>query len=209
MTKAQEIQIKQSEVRERINELLGIATDDRTDEQATELRELTGKAQGLEVELRAALVLETPPTVDVDGNGRPTDPEVRERLELRGRATFGGFLAAALQGRLPAGAEHEYGAALGAQAGHVPMDLWEGRPDGCRDSPARRAGGDPGAGNGDRDHRGAGAAVRVRAVDRATVWAWTCPAWAAAGIQRADHHHGAPGGGEGEGRRTHRTRPAR
>ena len=126
MTKAQEIQIKQSELRERINELLGIATDDRTDEQATELRELTGKAQGLEVELRAALVLETPPTVDVDGNGRPTDPEVRERLELRGRATFGGFLAAALQGRLPAGAEHEFGAALGAQAGHVPMDLWEG-----------------------------------------------------------------------------------
>ena len=31
------------------------------------------------------------------------DPETRERLELRGRATFGGFLLAALQGRLPGG----------------------------------------------------------------------------------------------------------
>ena len=124
MTKVQEIEIKQSERRERINALLG--AEARTDAETVELRELTTAQQAGEVELRAAIVVETPPTVEVDGNGRPVDPEVRERLELRGRATFGGFLAAALQGRLPAGAEHEFGAALGAQAGHVPMDLWEG-----------------------------------------------------------------------------------
>ena len=121
MTKLQKIQIKQSEAREKINELLSVA--ERTDEQTAELHERTKTAQELEVEYRAALAVETP--VEVDGNGLPTDPETRERLELRGRARLGGFLAAALQGRLPAGAEHEFAAALGAQAGHVPMDLWE------------------------------------------------------------------------------------
>ena len=124
MTKVQEIEIKQSERRERINALLG--AEARTEAETVELRELTTAQQAGEVELRAAIIVEDPPNVEVDGNGRPVDPEVRERLELRGRATFGGFLAAALQGRLPAGAEHEFGAALGAQAGHVPMDLWEG-----------------------------------------------------------------------------------
>ena len=123
MTKAQEIQIKQSERRERINALLG--ADARTEAETVELRELTTAQQSGEVELRAALVLDSPPTVEVDGNGRPVDPEVRERLELRGRASFGGFLLAAMQGRVPAGAEHEYAAACGAQPGAVPMDLWE------------------------------------------------------------------------------------
>ena len=121
MTKLQELQIKQSEIRERINELLGMT--ERTDEQTTELRELTTKAQAIEPEIRAAIAVEAP--VEVDGNGQATDPEVRERLELRGRATVGGFLLAALQGRVPAGAEAEYAAAMNAPAGAVPMDLWE------------------------------------------------------------------------------------
>ena len=87
--------------------------------------------------------------MEVDGNGRPTDPEVRERLELRGRARLGGFLAAAMQGRLPAGAEHEFAAALGAQAGHVPMDLWEGdRPVETRQREGRAATPAPATGTG-------------------------------------------------------------
>ncbi len=121
MTKVQELQIKQSEIRERINELLGLA--ELTDEQTAELRELATKARGLEVEYRAALAIEAP--IEVDGNGQAVDPEIRERLELRGRASFGGFLLAALQGRIPAGVEAEYAAACGAQAGAVPIDLWE------------------------------------------------------------------------------------
>lgn len=61
--------------------------------------------------------------------GASVDPETRERIELRNRATFGGFLLAALQGRVASGVEAEYAAALGARDGQIPMDLWEsGRP---------------------------------------------------------------------------------
>ena len=70
MTKRQEIEIANSERRERINELLGMA--ERTDEQTTELRELAKAQQAGEVELRAALAVETP----ADRGGRrqrPTD----------------------------------------------------------------------------------------------------------------------------------------
>ncbi len=125
MTKLQEIQIKQSETRERINELLGV--EDRTEDQARELRELTSKAQTLETEYRAALVAES----DEDREAREAaeragvDPETRERLELRTRANLGGFLVAALQGRMPAGAEAEYAAAFDAPAGHIPIDIFE------------------------------------------------------------------------------------
>ena len=121
MTKAQELQVRQSEVRQKLNELLGVET--RTAEQQTELETLTAEAQKLEPELRAALAAEPDPEVRTTATD---DPETRERLELRSKATFGGFLAAALAGRIASGAEAEYGAAFGARPGDVPMDLWEG-----------------------------------------------------------------------------------
>ncbi|MCY4637546.1 MAG: phage major capsid protein [Acidobacteria bacterium] len=120
MTKAQTITIRLSECRQKINDLLGVET--RSDEQQADLEKLTGEVQKLEPELRAAIAAEPDPVVDVTDT---TDPEVRERLELRSKASLGGFLLAALQGRMPAGAEHEYAAAFDAKPGHVPMDLWE------------------------------------------------------------------------------------
>ena len=122
MTKVQELQIKQSEIRERLNELLAVET--RTAEQNTELATATTEIQALEPELRAAILAQPdPPAVHV--GGEHVDPETRERLDLRGRATLGAFLGAALSGRLPGGAEAEYGAACGADAGRVPLDLFE------------------------------------------------------------------------------------
>ncbi len=121
MTKVQTLQVKQSELRERINDLLGL--ENRTDEQTNELREKTADAQATEVELRAALVTEAP--LDPGVPGVAMDREARERLELRGKARLGGFLRAALEGRLPAGAEAEYAAAFGAADGEVPLDLFE------------------------------------------------------------------------------------
>ena len=58
MTKLQTLQIRQSETREKINSLLG--NEARTEEQTAELEKLTTEAQGLEVELRAAIVAEVP-----------------------------------------------------------------------------------------------------------------------------------------------------
>ena len=127
MTKLQEIQIRLSECRQRLNELLGIET--RTDEQNTELETLTNEVRTKEPELRAALAAESDAerlAREAAAAGGAVDAETRERLELRGRSTLGGYLSAALGGRLPNGAEAEYAAACGAKPGHIPFDLWEG-----------------------------------------------------------------------------------
>ena len=92
------MQIKQSEIREKINGLLNTAN--RTDEQDTELQSLTAEAQGLEPELRAALVVEEDAereAREAAAAGGAVDAETRERLDLRNRATLGGFLLSALQ----------------------------------------------------------------------------------------------------------------
>ena len=120
MTKAQTLTIKLSECRQRTNELLGI--DARTDEQQAEMERITGEIQAMEPELRAAIAAEPDPQTQTTDTG---DPEIRERLELRSKARLGGFLLAALQGRLPNGPEAEYAASCGAADGGVPLDLFE------------------------------------------------------------------------------------
>ena len=135
MTLLQELQIKQSEYREKINNLLAKA--DRTEAEDAELIEQTTAIQKLEPELRAALAVEDDAERLARQAGGAVDAETRERLELRGRSTVGAFLAAALAGRLPGGAESEYGAAFGAKPGHIPFDLWE--QDRPRPDPETRA----------------------------------------------------------------------
>ena len=122
MTKAQELQILQSESRERLSGLLAVAAGERTDEQRAEIGTLTAEIRTREPEIRAAIAAEPDPQTAPPAGA--TDPETRERLELRTRAHFGSFLAAALQGRLPAGAEAEYQAACGVMDG-IPLDLFE------------------------------------------------------------------------------------
>ena len=110
MTKIQKIQLRQSEVRQKLNELLGV--EDRTAEQATELSTLTGDAQRLEVEFRATLAAE-PPADDTTETGTETgDAETRERAEIRSRASLASYLDAAIRGRSVDGAEAELAAAL-------------------------------------------------------------------------------------------------
>ena len=126
MAKLQELQIKQSEIREKLNGLLDVET--RTAEQDAELVSLTAAAQKLEPELRGALVADASDAQTIEAiaaAGGAVDPETRERLELRSKATFGGFLRAALQGRIASGADAEYAAAFKAPPGEVPIDLWE------------------------------------------------------------------------------------
>ena len=56
MTKRQKLQIEQSELRQKINALLGL--DELTDEQRAEMEAHTTRMQTLEPELRAAIVSE-------------------------------------------------------------------------------------------------------------------------------------------------------
>ena len=126
MTILQKLQLRQSEIREKINELLG--NDSRSEEQQAELEKLTGEGQGLEVELRAAIVAEPDPQEVVTATG---DPEQRERLEIRSKTGLADFLSAASGGREVTGAAKEYAAAVGcAPLGMIPLDIFRnGQPE--------------------------------------------------------------------------------
>ena len=76
MTILQKLQLRQSEIRQAINTLLG--NDARTDEQQGELEKLTGEGQKIEPELRAALIAAPDPEVTTITG----DSETRERAEL-------------------------------------------------------------------------------------------------------------------------------
>ena len=130
MTDAQKklakLQIEQSEVRQKLNGLL--SKDDRTADETTELESLTKRAQALEPELRASLVLAQADEPEGTETGTDTlDAETRERLQLRAKSTVTAFVEAAMKGRLVAGPEAELMAACGVSEG-VPLELFEADP---------------------------------------------------------------------------------
>ena len=108
MTILQQKLIRQSEIRESINSLLG--NDSRTEEQDAELSTLTAEGFAIEPEIRAAIVAEPDPETTITKTG---DPEQRERLELRGKTGLADFLSAAAGGREVSGAAKEYAASVG------------------------------------------------------------------------------------------------
>ncbi len=127
MTPLQKLQVRQSELRQRVNDLLGKETLD--DKESSELETSTRELQGIEPKLRAALVAqEDASTAEDKGDeteARDDDPdaETRELQEISGRATLSSFAAAALNQRNVDGAERELAQAfqLPADAGHIPL----------------------------------------------------------------------------------------
>ena len=112
MTPRQKIELRQSEVRQRLNELVDI--DAPTEEQTAELETLSKESGSLETRQRAAILSEpdgSTPTPSEDGEGR-------ELREIRNRADFGAYIAAALERRsVVNGAELELN-----QAMHIPLN---------------------------------------------------------------------------------------
>ena len=121
MLESVKLSIKASELRSKINAIQREPAP--SDEQRAERDRLADELTETETEYRAALSAEDA-AANIETRATP-DSEARERIELRGRASFGAYLGAALAGRLPGGVEAEYSAALGAPAGHVPLDLFE------------------------------------------------------------------------------------
>ena len=126
ITKAQrtllEIQGRQSEMRSRLAVLA--AQDSRSADEETELTTVETKLSGCEPELRSALAAAAAED-DSSRTVETTDPETRERLELRGKTGIGDFLAAAAVGGAVTGAAAEYAAACGVPVGgHLPMALF-------------------------------------------------------------------------------------
>ena len=118
MTVLQKLQVKQSEIREKINGLLG--NDARTEDETAALEKLTGEGQGLEVELRAALVASEP---DPDETLVEGDAETRELALLTERASVGDILSATFEKRQTSGAAAELQKHHGIGSHQIPLEM--------------------------------------------------------------------------------------
>ena len=122
MTQSQRIELRRSEIRERLGVLAG--EDSPTEEQLTEIGELETEYRQSETRLRAALLSEEEAEAEARAEHGDMDAETRERIELRSRASLGAFLKAALRGNLVKGAEAELQEAAGIEDG-IPIELWD------------------------------------------------------------------------------------
>ena len=122
MKTSQKLELRASEIRQRLNEIAGLEGEAMTDEIRTESDRLGAEYPDVETRRRAAIIAESAESA-AETRGAPVDGEARETRELRQRATHTGYLVARMQGRLPDGAEAEYGAAVGVTDGSIPLDL--------------------------------------------------------------------------------------
>ena len=147
MTPSQKLRIEASEKRQRLNDILALENMDA--EEREEMNVLTKRMQEIEVESRAAIILEAA-EVETHKLNEP-DAENRERLELRSRAQLSNYFTAAARGHLPTGPEAELQAAAKVNGG-IPLELWGHAAPGS--PPGQPSPGDP------RRHRSAGDCLR-------------------------------------------------
>ena len=128
MTAAQkrlrELRERQSQERGRMAELAIV--DQLSDEQRSELDTIERGTPDLERQIRAATVAVEHEERDAEVH-KSTEPdaELRERRELRGRASLTEYLTARMQGRMVAGAEVELAQAAEIRDGAIPLELWD------------------------------------------------------------------------------------
>ena len=122
MTNSQRLAVRLSEIRQRLNEISGLEGDAFTAEIRQESDKLQAEFADKETQYRAAIVGEG----ETERRALETQPdaELRERLELRGRASLTGYIQAALSGRRVDGAERELAEAAGVGDG-IPLELWD------------------------------------------------------------------------------------
>ena len=158
MTNSQRLAVRLSEIRQRLNEIAGLEGDAFTDEIRQESDRLQTEFRDKETQYRSALIAEGDAERRALENA--PDAEMRERLELRGRASLGRYLAAALAGRRVDGAEAELAEAAGVDG--IPLELWD-----TAERPADRAPANRRIDSGPGDRRGQPGphpAGRVRAI---------------------------------------------
>ena len=102
--------------------------DELTDEQRTELDTIERCTPDLERQIRAATIAieDEEKAAEVRKANEP-DAELRERRELRSKATVTEYLMARMQGRMVAGAEAEAELSKAAETrdGAIPIELWD------------------------------------------------------------------------------------
>ena len=127
MLNSQKLSVRLSEIRQRLNEVAGLAGDAFTAEIRAESEKLQTEFADTEVKYRAAVVGES--EAEKRALGAEPDAEKRERRELRSKASLGAYLRAALAGRRVDGPEAELQAAAKIGDG-VPLELWDtGEPE--------------------------------------------------------------------------------
>ena len=123
MLESQKLELRRSKVRERLGKIAKLSGDDYTDDIRTKERSLQDEYTTLEQRHRSALIAEDADSVQRRTEAGDVDPEQRERLELRNKATLTGYFSAFARGRLPSGAEAEVAQAAGVQG--IPLELWD------------------------------------------------------------------------------------
>ena len=123
MLGSQKLELRASEIREKLNLLSG--TETLSDEQRTEVDTLSLEYRDVETKRRAAIVAEDREAESAKEGGEGgeiEDAETRERRELRGKSRVSDFVTAALTGRSVGGASAEFADSVGCP-GLMPLDL--------------------------------------------------------------------------------------
>ena len=124
MLKSQELSLKLSERRQKINDLLSLET--RTEEQTNELDSLSKEMRTTEIEFRAAVTAEST-ALDDAKDLFDDDGETLELRSIRKRVSVSNYAQIAIEGRSAAnGAEGEFNAALHIGANKFPLLLLAG-----------------------------------------------------------------------------------
>ena len=124
MDALQKIQLRQSELRVKLNELLGTPLETRAETFPEDLGALTAQLKNVETEVQAA-ILAQPEIVEKRSEEKPAETaEEKEVRELRAEVNFGKYIAAALSGGgIRDGAEAELNQHLGIAQNYFPMEL--------------------------------------------------------------------------------------
>lgn len=141
MTNLQRVQLRMSEVRERLNEIAGLADEQVTEEVRGEAEKLHTEYGALEVKFRAAVAAAD----EVEQRARAAfgDGETVEMRALQQRASVAGYLEHAAAGTAIDGAEAELNAALKVTGGGgvaIPWAMLEARADAVTDTGALQGG---------------------------------------------------------------------
>ena len=145
MTQAQKLTIRLSEIRQRLNEISGLADDQMTDEVRNEADALGTEYRNKETQHRAAIVAEGEELRAAEGEFGNGDGEPAEVRALMGRVSIADYLSRAAAGTGLAGATVELATALSVSAvgtgGGIAIPwqvLATSRPE-ARQTPERRA----------------------------------------------------------------------
>ena len=125
MTTVQKLELRQSEVRQRLGEVLALEGDDRTDAIRVEEKGLQAELQDLEQRSRTAMLLQPDPdptpTRELGFIEENLDAEASEVARLEARVSLGRYLGKAARGNAPDGAEAELLAAMQLGPEWIPM----------------------------------------------------------------------------------------